>query len=96
MDTKERKAEVRNGPKTRSGAHAEPESGVRHTALAAKIDLKKGSMISRGMIGKFCSLRLRRFDPGWQTGSGGLSEGEARQLGSSLVTQPKETRAVLG
>ncbi|MEY9879415.1 hypothetical protein ABIA43_000949 [Bradyrhizobium sp. USDA 328] len=48
MDTKERKAGIQTGPKDQPGARAGPDSGVRHTALAAKNDLESRKPISRG------------------------------------------------
>jgi hypothetical protein len=53
MDTKERKAGIQTGPKDQPGARAGPDSGVRHTALAAKNDLENPRPLSRGGGEKF-------------------------------------------
>ena len=49
----------------RSGARTGPETGVRYTALAAKNDLKKWKMISRGVLKNILEFRsYRNIKPG--------------------------------
>jgi hypothetical protein len=66
MDTKERQAVFTERSEARSGARTGPKTGVRHTALAAKNDLKKWKMISRGLLKKIFEFRsCRNFNPGY-------------------------------